>query len=220
MLCLWRRISNCGLTHHILRIHHLVDEETLETTEAGVQLEKVWPTPSAAGFKCYDCGKDVGERANLMKHKMEDHYKQRMCKNFNQNNYCRFSSRDCVYIHHYEERQWQNTGSNQGRAVQGNRQSRGGDENIACKNGQGCYWLANNRCRFKHEGAPARNVASPQTHHVVNVTPSYSQAASPGNTMEACIKAVMDRLEQLELRMAPVINLTGFPPMEGGKKSQ
>ena len=97
-----------SLIHHILRIHHLVNEETLVTTEAGAQLEKVWPTPSTDGFKCYGCGKDVGERANLMKHKMEDYYKQRMCKNFRENNYCRFSARDCVYIHRPEERQWQN----------------------------------------------------------------------------------------------------------------
>ena len=208
------------LIHHILRIHHLVNEDTLATTEAGAQLERVWPTPSAAGFKCYDCGKDVGERANLMKHKTEDHYKQKLCKNFQENNYCRFSAPDCVYIHRPQERQWQSRGNRQAREVQGNRQLGGGDGNVACKNGPDCYCLANNRCRFRHESAPAQSVATPQIPSVVNATPSYSQTVSSGTTMEACIKAVMDRLEQLELRMTPVRNLAGFPPMEGGKKSQ
>ena len=56
--------------HHIFRINSLVNKESLITTEAGVKLKRVWPTHSAASFKCYDCGKEVGERANLIKHKM------------------------------------------------------------------------------------------------------------------------------------------------------
>ena len=156
--------------HHILRVHHLVNEETLVTTEAGIQLERVMPTPSAAGFKCYDCNKDVGERSNLMKHKREDHYKQRMCKRYHENNYCRFSPRECVYIHQPEERQWQNTGMRQSREVQGTVQPGGGEGIIPCKNGPGCSWLANNRCRFKHETTLVRNVVSSPSSPVINVS--------------------------------------------------
>ena len=62
------------LIHHILRVHNMIDKDTLETTEAGRQLERVWPTEEFPKFQCYDCGQDVGERANLIQHKREKHY--------------------------------------------------------------------------------------------------------------------------------------------------
>ena len=61
----------------ILRVHNLVDDVTLKTTEAGQQLVNVWPSETSKGFKCYDCGKDVGEKANLIGHKRSAHYKQK-----------------------------------------------------------------------------------------------------------------------------------------------
>ena len=102
------------LIQHILRIHRLVDEETLLTTEAGHQLERVWPDESTANFKCYDCGQGVNEKGDLIKHKKEKHYKQHNCRSFHEYNYCRFSATDCIYIHRPEERQWQSQGQQAG----------------------------------------------------------------------------------------------------------
>ena len=213
-----------SLIHHILRVHQLVDENSLATTEAGHQLVRVWPSEDTSKFKCYDCGEDVGERSNLIQHKKQKHYKLKNCKSFHQNNYCRFSARECVYIHRPEERQWQAGGQEvQGR--HGDQQVQGWQvqEHIVCKNGPGCYWLAQNRCRFRHEPLPALSVVTPPRPLVTNVetTAQPSNAStSSGSTMETFMQAIMTRLEKLELRMPPVRNLTDFPPMEGGKKTQ
>ena len=114
------------LIHHILRIYHMVDQETLIKTKAGHQLENIWPLEKTNGIKCYDCGQDVGERSNLINHKKESHYKVKNCTSFHQHNYCRFSARDCIYIHRPEVRQWQRPG--QGGDRQGGRQ--GGDSGL------------------------------------------------------------------------------------------
>ena len=197
------------LIHHILRVHHLVNEQTLITTEAGHQLEKVWPNEESAKFKCYDCGKDVGERSNIIKHKREAHYKQKNCTSYHQHNYCRFSARDCVYIHRPEERQWQQV--QQGQEVQGHRQ---GGEVAVCSNGPSCSWLANNRCRFSHQ--TVINVSAPAR----NVTTAPEQSTASISTLEGCMKAIMDRLDQLEQRIPPIVKDVGFPLVEGNKKSQ
>ena len=149
------------LIHHILRIHSLVNEETLATTEAGNQLQRVWPNENTPSFKCYDCGQGVSERGDLIKHKREKHYKQKNCKSFHDNNYCRFSAVDCIYIHRPEERQWQRQGEHAGQAVQqGNQQGNVQAWGLAiCRNGPRCLWLANNRCKFGHEATPVPNAA-------------------------------------------------------------
>ena len=204
------------LISHIFRIHHLIDEPTLATTEAGHQLVKIWQEEKSNCFKCYDCGKDVGEKSNIINHKQAVHYKQKKCKNFHENNYYRFSPRDCVYYHRLEERQWQYAGGQQG--AQGSRQTGGGDW-MVCRNGPGCSWLANQRCMFKHENSSVPVTETTNTIPVNNVTQG-SSSSTIGNTLESSMKAIMDRLGELEKRMPPVINLSGFPPMEGGKKNQ
>ena len=209
------------LIPHILRIHHLVNEQTLETTEAGIQLQKVWPSENASNFKCYECGQEVGERANIIKHKRIAHYKQKNCTSYHQHNYCRFSARDCIYIHRPEERQWRQAGlggDQRMQEVQDFRQARG--EVAICNNGPGCSWLANNRCRFQHEAVPVRSVVPPSASSPPSniVTSSSSSSTTTGNTIQGCMKAIMDRLEQLEIRMQP--NLSGFISAEGEKKSQ
>ena len=232
------------LIHHIFRVHNMVDKDTLETTEAGHQLKRVWPT-KVPKFQCYDCGQDVGERTNLIQHKREKHYKLKNCTSFHQSNYCRFSARECIYIHRPEERQWhwQQEGQVspqrglagdqqvQGGQMQGGPRQTGGWQNRVCNNGPRCLWLANNRCHFRHEASPVRNVTmtpslpvnseitSPPLEVNSAIPPSNTSIAS-GSTIETCMQAIMARLEQLELRMPPVMNLTGFPPMDGGKKTQ
>ena len=192
--------------------------------EVGHQLVRVWPSEHTSKFKCYDCGEEVGERSNLIQHKKQKHYKLKNCKSFHQNNYCRFSARECVYIHRPEERQWQAGGQEvQGRQVDQKVQGWQVQENIICKNGPGCYWLAQNRCRFRHEPLPALSVVIPPRLIVTNVEttaqPSNTSISS-GSTMETFMEAIMNRLEKLELRMPPVRILTDFPPIEGGKKTQ
>ena len=87
------------------------------------------------------------------------------------------------------------------------------------RNGHDCSWLANQRCMFKHENSSAPVTETTNTISVNNVT-QVSSSSTIGTTLESYMKAIMDRLVQLEKRMAPVINLSGFPPMEGGKKNQ
>ena len=209
-----------AVIHHILRVHNLVDPATLAATEAGNQLVNVWPVEVTHNFKWYDCGKDVGERANLIQHKKEEHYKMKNCTSFHQNNYCRFSAEDCIYNHRPEEKQWQGArqaGDQQG--GQGHRQS-GGQGDSVCRNGPGCYWLANKRCRFRHEAVTVQSVATPPKNIVISATPNSNTNTTSGATIETVMQTIMDRLEQLELRMPPIRNIAGFPPMEGGKKSQ
>ena len=116
---------------------------------------------------------------------------------------------------------WQYAGEQQQQQQQGDLGNRQpvGDAWTVCRNGPSCLWLANQRCRFKHEASPASNVENYSNNNANTVAPTSSTSTS-GNTLENCIKAVMDRLEQLERRMPPIINLAGFPPMEGGKKTQ
>ena len=95
----------------------------------------------------------------------------------------------------------------------------------ACRNGPRCLWLANNRCKFGHEASTVQNVAQSQNINVPNVsannaTSVTNTSTSEITTLETCMKAIMDRLEQLETRMPPMRNLKGFPPLEGEKKSQ
>ena len=226
-VCSEEFISVNALISHILRIHSLVNEETLATTEAGHQLVKVWPNESESTFKCYDCGQGVNERGDLIKHKREKHYKQKNCKSYHQNHYCRFIAIECIYIHRPEERQWQNQGQQPGQAAQQSYQQ----YNIqagglaACRNGPRCLWLASNRCKFGHEASTVQNAAQSQNQNVPNAPANNansvtSTSTSETTTLETCMKAIMDRLGQLETRMPPVRNLTGFPPLEGEKKSQ
>ena len=49
-VCSEEFISVDALISHILRIHSLVNEEKLVKTEAGQQLEKVWPNESVSTF--------------------------------------------------------------------------------------------------------------------------------------------------------------------------
>ena len=209
------------LIHHILRIHHQVNEETLITTEAGHQLERVWPNESTANFQCYECGYGVNERGDLIKHNKEKHYKQKNCKSFHEYNYCRFSAIECIYIHRPEERQRQSQGQQAGQAVQqGSQQSNSQAWGLTvCRNGPRCSWLANNRCIFQHEASAAQIQSVNNVNANIVTTPS-SPITTGNSTMESCMKTTMDRLEQLESRMPVMRNLTGFPPLVGEKKSQ
>ena len=212
----------------LIRVHRLVNEDTLLATEAGQQLEKVWPNESTANFKCYDCGQGVNERGDLIKHNRENHYKKKNCKSFHENHYCRFSAIERIYVHRPEERQWQSRGQQGGLAVQqgdlqSNMQSWGP---AVCKNGTRCSWLANNRCKFRYEDINVPSAAQNQNGNNVNnvnannVTIPSTPSPTGNNTVEACMKAIMERLEQLESRMPVVRNLSGFPPLVGEKKSQ
>ena len=215
------------LIHHIIRVHHMVNPETLMTTEAGHQLVNIWPQDKTNSIRCYDCGQEVGERSNLINHKKEAHYKVKNCTSFHQHNYCRFSARDCIYIHRPEERQWQRPGqAGDGQAgdrqVQGTLGARRAGENslTVCANGPGCSWLANNRCKFMHEPRSMNSAAPPQVSSVNIVTSTPNVITSSSDTLSNCMKAILDRLDQLEQRLPPMRNLTDFPPVEGAKKSQ
>ena len=226
-VCAEEFISVEALISHILRIHNLVNEHTLVTTEAGRQLEKVWPNEVSFNFKCYHCGQGFSERGDLIKHKREKHYKHKNGKSYHEHHYCRFSAIECIYIHRQEERQWQNQGQQPSQAHQQSHQQynmqTGGLG--ACRNGPRCLWLANNRCKFGHEAPTVQNAPQSQSQTVPNVTANNATLATnsssrESSTLETCMKAIMNRLEQLESRMPPMRNLTGFPPLEGEKKSQ
>ena len=92
-----------------------------------------------------------------------------------------------------------------------------------CRNGTRCLWLANNRCKFRHEDINVPSAVQNQNGNNVNannVTTPSTPSSTGNNTVETCMKAIMDRLEQLESRMPVVRNLLGFPPLVGEKKSQ
>ena len=215
------------LIHHIIRVHHTVNQETLMTTEAGHQLVNLWPQEKTNSIRCYDCGQEVGERSNLINHKREAHYKVKNCTSFHQHNYCRFSARDCIYIHRPEERHWQRPGQ-AGDGQAGDRQVQGtlgarraGEQSLTvCANGPGCSWLANNRCKFMHEPRSMNSAAPPQVSNVNTVTSTPNVSTSSSDTLNNCMKVILDHLEQLEQRLPPMRNLTDFPPVEGAKKSQ
>ena len=95
--------------------------------------------------------------------------------------------------------------------MQGHRQ---GGEVAVCSNGPSCSWLANNRCRFSHQ--TVINVSAPAR----NVTTAPEQSTASISTLEGCMKAIMDRLDQLEQRIPPIVKDVGFPLVEGNKKSQ
>ena len=98
---------------------------------------------------------------------------------------------------------------------------RPGDQGLpACINGPGCSWLANNRCKFLHEPRSVNSATTPQVLNVNSAVSAQSASTSSNNTVENCMRAIMDRLDELEKRMPTTRNLTNFPPVEEAKKSQ
>ena len=88
-----------------------------------------------------------------------------------------------------------------------------------CINGPGCSWLANNRCKFLHEPRSEQNTATtPQVSSVTSAASATQFSTSSSNTVENCMKAILDRLVELEKRMPPMKNLAGFPPVEAAQK--
>ena len=185
------------LMNHIIRDHYLINPRTEEATSAGQQLEESWSlqqTRSNHLIKCHDCGENVGDRSNIMRHKRERHYKEKLCRAYHEYGHCERNEESCIYIH-----------SNQG--DQSN-QPRRNLRNIMCRNGFDCIWKTQNRCKFGHS-RPASYVESQQ-----NPQPTSS------STSDATMRAILERLVRMEQLVPNIQSMTDFPPITSARKSQ
>ena len=133
-----------------------------------------------------------------MNHKKEKHFKQKLCKSFHGNGYCRFSDDVCIYIH------------NQSQASQRDQQTtRAMESSTLCWHGQSCSWLKMNTCKFNHT-----------SNNVTNATQLSQEVATPVNTNEIFMKTIIERLERIEKQVPNVKSMEDFPKLSTRKKSQ
>ena len=186
-----------NLNLHIIRQHSLIEND--QSTVAGRQLKQVWPIDKAVSLnhKCFQCGHIVHEQKDLIKHKRESHYKQKMCNSYSNYGYCRFTDEDCIYIHNTNGR----TNYNNQQPTRAN--------NIQCWHGESCSWRAANRCNFQHN-----------TSNVQSVLNHSNQGMSSGNTSEWLMRSIIDRLENIENKVPNIRSATDFPQLPEQKKSQ
>ena len=185
------RCSECGkifptveaLISHLVKDHYLVNPQRAdEVTRAGSQLEQNWAV-SGSSIKCYDCNETVVNKSELVRHKRQNHYKQKMCRAFHEYGHCERSDEVCNFIHRPQER---HTRLN----------SWGG---VMCRNGSSCVYRAQNRCKFNHSTPAAFVERRQHTQRPLN------------NTSEDTMKAVLDRLVRIEQMVPDLRSLTDFP---------
>ena len=210
--------SKDDLVLHIIGQHSLVlDNE--DSTPAGLQLKQLMPDnnnmslPGSPKFKCFECGVDAAEYSELMNHKREKHFKQKLCRSFHSNGYCRFSEEACLYIHN-------NTGTNTNSpnySTTGNN----GAPNSKCWHGQSCTWLKMNKCKFDHTHNNVNNLNNVNNvNNVSNASPPAQEGVASRNTNEWFMKTIIERLERIENQVPDVKSMEDFPQLPAKKKSQ
>ena len=182
------------LTEHRLR-HHTMLTPGGQSNMAGKQLVKIWPLQeslqSQGNIKCYDCESMFLRKDIIMKHKKENHYKQRLCNFYHKHGNCRFGNQ-CLNIH-----------ENNTHTSPIHRESQM-QSNIECRNGQQCIYRAQNRCNFKHSDDNVRNN---------NGTVQNSRNTSVF-TMEKLLESLGARLEKMEQHVPNLQSLKDFPSVE------
>ena len=184
------------LISHLIKTHYLVNPHRGdEVTRAGHQLDQSWTMASSRAnnsMKCYECGQDVGNKTDMMRHKRENHYKEKLCRSFHEYGHCERSDEACIYIHVQYERQ--------------SRQNSGGFK--MCRNGPNCIYKIQNRCKFSHQRPAAYVEREQNQHQLSNVT------------TEATMKAVLERLVRMEQMVPDLRSNTDFPTISGNRRSQ
>ena len=194
------------LTEHILRKHTMLTSEG-QANVAGNQLIKLWPLQGSVNNRnqnqsakqCYDCGNTFNNHMELMGHKQEKHYKQKLCHNFHYTGDCRFGEQ-CLDIHEDNHHMNRNHMQYQERR-----------SHIMCRNGPNCDFKAQSRCRYSHIATNVNNVS--RTSQISNNTNVFN--------MHELLASLGARLERVEQQVPDLRSMEVFPTVqEGGTKKK
>ena len=170
---------------------------------AGQQLVKIWPLQeclqSQGNIKCYDCESMFLSKDLLMKHKKEQHYKQRLCNFYHKHGNCRFGDQ-CLNIH---------DGINHINPSHGQGQFKI-KSNIECRNGLQCMFRAQNRCNFKHIVEIVKN----------NSGGEHNSRNTNVFNMEKLLESLGARMERIEQHVPNLQSLKDFPSVEESRAKQ
>ena len=96
------------------------------------------PQKSEFKYSCFDCGKEVVNKEDLIVHKRKHNFKIKQCKHYRAKGFCHFGEA-CHYTHNKNEIN-QNFQQNNFKYKKKSKQ--------ICTNGLSCFWLARNKCLF------------------------------------------------------------------------
>ena len=209
------------LTEHILR-HHTMLTSKGQSNLVGQQFVRLWPNQEQQrnqnqeqrrnqnqeqlrnqnNKNCYDCGDMFSNHEQLMGHKKEKHYKEKLCNYYHKQGSCRYGDQ-CFNIHEINQQMNQ---SHEQRL-----QFRQNQSNIECRNGPNCEFKSQNRCRYNHS--------------VTNVTNNSRGNQSNMNTsvfnMKELLVSLGARLERIEQNVPNLMSMQDFPSVqEGGSKQK
>ena len=192
------------LTEHIVR-HHTMLTSNGQANIAGKQLVQLWPQQEQQrnhnNINCFDCGNMFNNQGQLMIHKREKHFKQKLCNYYQRQGNCRFGEQ-CLNIHEVNYHMNQNHGYM--------RQFGQNSNNIQCRNGPNCEFKVQNRCRYVHS--------------VSNVTNNSSSNPSYRNTdafnMQELLVSLGARLDRIEQNVPDLMSLQDFPNIQDQRSKQ
>ena len=191
------------LTEHILR-HHTMLTATGQAHMAGQQLVKIWPLQESLKnlVKCFDCQNMFESKGQLINHKKERHYKQKMCNFYHKHGNCRFGDQ-CINVHEDNNHMYSNHGQEQHPQ----------QSNIKCMNGPTCQFRKENRCNFSH--------ASESVIHVRNVSNAeHTTRNTSVFNMEKLIESLGARIEKIEHSVPNMNSMQDFPSVEESRAKQ
>ena len=173
-----------------------------QSNMAGQQLVKIWPLQESLknieSIKCYDCQNTFVNKDQLMHHKREKHFKEKLCAFYNKHGNCRYGDR-CINIH--ETNNHMNASHRQGQSQQ---QSR-----IKCRNGPHCLFKDQNRCNFSHAES------------VTNISNVELNSRNPNVfNMEKLLESLGARLERMEQHVPNLKSMQDFPSIEEARAKQ
>ena len=196
------------LTEHIVRLHTMLSP-TGQANIAGKQLVELWPLQEVGnnrnlnqnGKQCYDCGDNFRGHQQLMEHKREKHYKQKLCPFYHNQGNCRYGDQ-CLNIHETNQHMSTNHMQRHSSSSQDTRSY------IPCRNGFNCDFKAQNRCRYSHI-AP----------NVVNTSRTSQESVSTSVfNMQELLQSLGARLERIEQSVPDFKSMKDFPSVQEAEK--
>ena len=186
-------------------------------------------------IKCYDCSLMVQSKDDLMKHKKNQHWKQKPCSYFHgAGSGCRFPDQVCFNIHmmHQHEGQGQMAGaglqserlsswaaaarrpSTRGQGAQG--QGSDARARIECRDGSFCRYFRQGDCRYKHTYPSNQNQVNTtnQTHQNetnLNQTSSIKTSENKSSETSFNMQEMKLTIDNLVKAVYNLKSLSDFP---------
>ena len=202
----FRKIEH--LTEHILTKHTMITTDG-NANNAGKQLVQIWPLQERSNNRnitqgakqCYDCRNIFNSHHQLMVHKRETHYKQKLCHFYHNQGSCRFGDQ-CLDIH--ENNQHNQLMNHNHMQNQTNMHTQDRRKNIECHNGPNCDYKVQNRCRYSHV---VKNVAN-------NLTTHQESANTNVFNMQELLVTLGARMDRIEQKVPDIMSMKDFPQIQ------